>query len=174
MESISDSRPIHGTTRVDQSAGGGHMNLTISDILPKTKGINIFASMTRDVASIATRLESLEQKATLMTPLNSVMQNLPRKPWQDRPGDESQIRAADNQDKAAQNLQKFVEDHVVPVSPWREGKEHAIKTIGGQELYWEEKDGQKVIFPGGLIVENVFSGVGNGEIWTIRGVVNYT
>jgi len=149
--------------------------LSISDILPKTRNINIFASLTRDISSVAGRLESTkpEDNTTLLAPLNSAMQALPRKPWEDRPGDNSGISAARNEDKAAQNLARFVEEHVVPTSPWKAGKEGRIKTLGGQELWWEEKDGKKVVMPGNLEVDGVVGRVGNGEIWAVQGVVNY-
>lgn len=110
------------------------------------------------------------------------MQSLPRKPWEDRPGDDSSVRAESNEDKAAGNLERFVMEHVVPVSPWEMGKENAIETLGGQRLWWEEKrqkaDGGKeevvkVIQPGNLVVDGVVGRVGNGEVWAVRGVVNY-
>ena len=154
---------------------GGDSSLTISDILPKTRIINIFASLTRDVSSVSGRLESTNpgDNTTLLAPLNSVMQNLPRKPWEDRPDDNSAIRAASNEDKAAKNLQRFVEEHVVPTSPWQEGKEGKIKTVGGQELWWQRRDGKRYVMPGDLLVDGVVGRVGNGEIWSVKGVVNY-
>jgi hypothetical protein len=151
----------------------GDNTLSISDILPQTRKINIFASLTRDVSSVTGRLESTNRadNTTLLAPLNSAMQALPRKPWEDRPGDES-VSAQYNEDKAAHNLQRFVEEHVVPVSPWKEGEK--IKTMGGQELWWEKNaDGKKVIKPGDLIVDGLVGSVGNGEIWAVQGVVNY-
>ncbi|KAJ9495183.1 hypothetical protein H2202_009433 [Exophiala xenobiotica] len=160
------------------SAGNGRPSdstLSISDILPQTRKINIFASLTRDISSVTGRLESTkpEDNTTLLAPLNSAMQALPRKPWEDRPGDNSGISAQRNEDKAAQNLARFVEEHVVPTSPWKAGEEGKIKTLGGQELWWEEKDGKKVIMPGNLEVDGVVGRVGNGEIWAVQGVVNY-
>jgi hypothetical protein len=159
--------PNGGRNDLDDSA------LSISDILPQTRKINIFASLTRDISSVTGRLESLkpEDNTTLLAPLNSAMQALPRKPWEDRPGDEG-VSAQYNEDKAAQNLQRFVEEHVVPVSPWKQGEK--IKTLGGQELWWEKnKDGERVINPGNLVVDGVVGRVGNGEIWAVKGVVNY-
>ena len=158
------------------SSGGSGDNdgdLTISDILPKTRQINIFASLTRDIQSIAGRLQSTNpgDNTTLLAPLNSAMQNLPRKPWEDAPGDRSGVSAASNEDKAAKNLQRFVEEHVVPTSPWKEGDK--VKSLGGQELWWEKQDGKKVIQPHGLEVDGVLGRVGNGEIWAVKGVVNY-
>ncbi|OAG40002.1 hypothetical protein AYO21_05683 [Fonsecaea monophora] len=158
---------------------GGHIGdntLSISDILPQTRKINIFASLTRDISAVTSRLESTkpEDNTTLLAPLNSAMQALPRKPWEDRPGDDSGVDAERDEDKAARNLQRFVEEHVVPVSPWKPGKSNKIKTLGGQELWWEEnEDGDRVINPGNLIVDGVVGKVGNGEIWAVRGVVNY-
>ncbi len=152
---------------------GSDGDLTISDILPKTRQINIFASLTRDIQSIAGRLQSTApgDNTTLLAPLNSAMQKLPRKPWEDAPDDKSGLSAASNEDKAASNLQRFVEEHVVPTSPWKEGDK--VKSLGGQELWWEKKNGKKVIQPHGLEVDGVLGRVGNGEIWAVKGVVNY-
>ncbi|MBA7493062.1 hypothetical protein ES702_03617 [subsurface metagenome] len=179
----------------DSSAPGDNQNgnngqLTISDILPSQRQINIFASLTRDVESLNSRLESSlpDSNTTLLAPLNSAMSDLPRKPWEDRPDDNSGISAASNEDKAARNLRRFVLEHVVPVSPWLEGKEHAIKTLWSQEnggendreIWWETRGGgddgsekRKVIMPGEVVVAGVIGRVGNGEIWSLRGVVNY-
>jgi hypothetical protein len=151
--------------------------LTISDILPKTRSINIFASLTRDLSSVTSRLESQapSDNTTLLAPLNSAMTALPRKPWEDRPDDTSGVSAARNEDKAAENVQRFVEAHVVPVSPWKEGKAGKIRTLGGGELWWEKRDGgtKSVVMPGEIEVDGVVGKVGNGEIWALKGVINY-
>ena len=153
----------------------GDDSLTLSDVLPKTRSINIFASLTRDISSVTGRLESTlaTENTTLLAPLNSAMQNLPRKPWEDRPDDKSGVSASRNEDKAAENLRRFVEEHVIPVSPWKEGKEGKIKTLGGQEVWWESKDDKKVIMPGQVVVDGVVGKVGNGELWALKGVMNY-
>jgi hypothetical protein len=151
--------------------------LTISDILPKTRSINIFAGLTRDISSVTSRLESQDptENTTLLAPLNSAMTALPRKPWEDRPGDKSGVSAARNEDKAAENILRFVEAHVVPISPWKEGKSGKIKTLGGGELWWEHRDNGKtrVVMPGEVEVDGIAGKVGNGEIWALRGVINY-
>ncbi|KIW86630.1 uncharacterized protein Z519_12755 [Cladophialophora bantiana CBS 173.52] len=169
--------PVQGGAEPGQFGGNvGDNTLSISDILPQTRKINIFASLTRDISTVTSRLESTkpEDNTTLLAPLNSAMQALPRKPWEDRPGDDSGVDAERDEDKAARNLQRFVEEHIVPVSPWEQGKSNKIKTLGGQELWWEENDGgDRVINPGSLIVDGVVGRVGNGEIWAVRGVVNY-
>ncbi|RMZ87033.1 hypothetical protein DV736_g5737, partial [Chaetothyriales sp. CBS 134916] len=149
--------------------------LAIADILPKTRNINIFASLTRDISSISDRLESNHSRdnTTLLAPLNSVMQSLPRKPWEDKLDDTDSVRASNNEEKAAHNIQSFVEEHIVPVSPWKEGKEGKTKTIGGQELWWEQRGDKRYVMPSDLLVDAVVGRVGNGEIWAIKGVVNY-
>ena len=152
------------------STGGG--DLTISDVLPKQRKVNIFAQLTRDVSSVTSRLESSDN-TTLLAPLNSAMQALPRKPWEDRPGDATGISALHDTDKAADNLRRFVEEHVVPVSPWREGKKGKTKTVGGAEVWWESKDGKRFIMPSAVEVDDVVEQVGNGELWTLNGVCNY-
>jgi len=61
----------------------------------------------------------------------------------------------------------------VPTSPWEEGKKGAISTLGGQEVWWEHKDGQRVIMPGTVVVDSVVGRVGNGEIWALKRAMNY-
>lgn len=149
-------------------------DLTISDILPLSRSINIFAQLTRDIASITSRLSTTDSaNTTLLAPLNSAMQALPRKPWEDRPGDTSEVKAADNEQKASDNLRRFVENHVVTESPWKEGDK--TKTLGGEEVWWQVKDGKKVVMGKGWEVEvaEVLGKVGNGEVWAVKGVVNY-
>ena len=165
--------------------------LTISDILPSQRQINIFAQLTRDIESLTSRLESSapSSNTTLLAPLNSVMQALPRKPWEDRPDDTDSVSAQWSEDKASNNLKRFVLEHIVPVSPWKEGKQNAIKTLWaeesdgaskGREIWWETRKGgddgeqdRKVIMPGEIVVDRVVGRVGNGEIWSLKGVINY-
>ena len=95
--------PGAGAPSSDTSKPEGS-DLTISDILPLSRSINIFAQLTRDIASVTTRLSTTDSaNTTLLAPLNSAMQDLPRKPWEDRPGDESTVKAAHNEQKAAEN-----------------------------------------------------------------------
>ena len=54
--------------------------LSISDVIGKERVINIFAGFTRDIESISKRLDDNSQNATVLAPLNSALQKLPRKP----------------------------------------------------------------------------------------------
>lgn len=118
----------------------------ISDVLPKTKGINIFAQLTRDFDPIASRLNDASKNFTVLAPRNSAVQALPRKPWED-PEDYAQFgevnayAGQDGQDRAKRNLQRFVESHIIPASPWEEGQE--VETLGGEKLKWV-KEGDKI------------------------------
>jgi hypothetical protein len=158
----------------DASKPDGGSDLTISDILPLSRSINIFAQLTRDIASVTARLStSVASNTTLLAPLNGAMQDLPRKPWEDRPGQTGGVSAAHNEEKAADNLRRFVEAHVVPVSPWEKGEK--VETLGGDELSWEDRDGKRIVTGKGFEVEvsEIVGTVGNGEIWAVKGVVNY-
>ncbi|RMD42648.1 hypothetical protein DV735_g2515, partial [Chaetothyriales sp. CBS 134920] len=170
---MSSDQPSSSQPQEQENHGKG--GITIADILPKTRNINIFASLARDVSSISNRLESADSghNTTLLAPLNSVMQALPRKPWEDKPGDTDLVRASNNEEKAARNIQSFVEHHIVPTSPWAEGKQGKIKTIGGRELWWEQRGDRRYVMPDDLPVDAVVGRVGNGEVWTIQGVVDY-
>lgn len=83
----------------------------------------------------------------MLAPLNSQVEKLPRKPWED-PRDyealgESAYEGEGGEDRAQRNLRRFVEAHIVPVSPWKEGEK--AKSLGGGEIWWEEKAGQKLV-----------------------------
>ncbi len=62
------------------SPGGSDGGLSISDVIGKERVINIFAGFTRDIDSISKRLNDNAQNTTVLAPLNSALQNLPRKP----------------------------------------------------------------------------------------------
>lgn len=72
---------------------------------------------------------------------------MPRKPWED-PKEYNALGADaykgdDGEDRAHKNLRRFVEAHVVPVSPWKEGEK--VEAVGGGKVWWEEKQGTKVV-----------------------------
>lgn len=126
---------------------GGADQPVVSDVLPKTKGINIFAQMTRDFDAISSRLNDASHNITVLAPRNSAVQGLPRKPWEDpedyaKFGEVHAYEGSDGQERARRNLRRFVEAHIIPVSPWREGEE--VESLGGEKLKWS-KEGDKVI-----------------------------
>lgn len=151
-------------------------NIILSDILGTNRQINIFAGFTRDILSVSTRLESTSENTTLLAPLNSAIQSLPRKPWED-PRDYAALGTQaydgkDGEDRAHKNLRRFVEAHVVPTSPWEEGQK--VETLAGGKVWWESREeGKRVIMPGEVEVEGFGKRVGNGEVWVLKGVVNY-
>ncbi|KAL1989011.1 hypothetical protein VTN96DRAFT_5774 [Rasamsonia emersonii] len=151
-------------------------NLIVPDILAKTRQVNVFAKLTRDIEPISTRLNDKSKNTTVLAPLNSAIQSLPRKPWEDpedyaRFGSMDAYKGQEGEDRARQNLRRFVEAHLVPVSPWKEGEE--VETIGGGKVSWT-KDGDKIfIQPGNIEVQSLASQVSNGEVWILKGVINY-
>ncbi|CAC9886194.1 unnamed protein product [Aureobasidium pullulans] len=141
--------------------------VTISDVIGRERSINIFAGFTRDIESVSKRLEG-SQNTTLLAPHNTAITRLPRKPWED-PQDYAALgqNAYDGQsgeDRAHRNLRRFVEAHVVPESPWAENQK--IQTLGGDTVWWEHKDGKK-------LVSSVPNKVANGEVWILEGARNY-
>ncbi|EED13401.1 conserved hypothetical protein [Talaromyces stipitatus ATCC 10500] len=164
------------------TGGGGsdgddkNTNLIVSDLLVKTPKINVFASLTRDFQPIASRLNDKSQNTTVLAPLNSAINSLPRKPWEDpadydRFGEAKAYNGEEGQDRAKRNLQRFVEAHLVPVSPWREGEE--VETVGGAKVKWVKEGETVFIEPGHVEVESLASEVSNGNVWVLKGVVNY-
>ncbi|KAJ5511135.1 hypothetical protein N7453_003238 [Penicillium expansum] len=148
----------------------------ISDVLPKTKGINIFARLTRDFDPIASRLNDASKNITVLAPRNSAIQALPRKPWENpedykKFGEVNAYEGQDGQDRAKRNLQRFVEAHLIPASPWRVGEE--VETLAGEKLKWT-KEGDKIfIQPGNIEVDSIAEKVHNGEVWVLNDVINY-
>lgn len=119
----------------------------ISDVIGKTQSIAIFSGLTRDIDDISTRLNTASQNATVLAPNNMVMRNLKRKPWED-PEDYDSYGAdayagTTGEDRARKNLERFVTRHIIPESPWEEGKR--VKTLQGNEIWWESKDGEKKV-----------------------------
>ncbi|KAL8816363.1 MAG: hypothetical protein Q9223_004612 [Gallowayella weberi] len=157
----------------DSSADAG--DVIISDVIGKDRFINIFAGFTRDIDAISRRLNDDTQNTTVLAPLNSEIQKLPRKPWED-PKDyntlgQSAYEGSAGEDRAHQNLRRFVEAHVIPASPWREGER--VKSLRGEEVWWENHDGIKKVHPGNVEVSSIANKVSNGEIWIMKGVMNY-
>ncbi|KAL4902629.1 hypothetical protein BDW74DRAFT_158198 [Aspergillus multicolor] len=156
---------------------GGNNDLIISDVLPKTRGINIFASLTRQFESVEARLNDRSQNVTVLAPRNSAIQDLPRKPWEnpddyEKFGEMQAYEGDEGQDRAKHNLERFVIAHVVTQSPWKEGEE--AETLGGDKLKWR-KDGDKIyIEPSGIQVDSIAEQVSNGEVWVLDGVINYS
>jgi hypothetical protein len=134
-----------GNEREHQPPAEG--GLTISDVLPASRRINIFSGFTRDIGTVSNRLEDGNQNSTILAPDNTVMMKLPRKPWED-PKDYEQLGAnayagGEGEDRAHRNLRRFVEAHVVPSSPWKEGEK--VETLAGGTVWWEQRDGKKFV-----------------------------
>ena len=128
----------------DESISTG---VIISDVIGKTQAIAIFSGLTRDIDPVSGRLDNANMNATVLAPENSAMKNLKRKPWED-PEDYDTFGAEaykgqDGEDRAHKNLRRFVERHIVTESPWEEGKK--VKTLHGNEVWWETKDGKKKV-----------------------------
>ncbi|KAI0474596.1 FAS1 domain-containing protein [Xylaria cf. heliscus] len=149
----------------------------ISDVMGRDRSFNVFAGFARDVESIARRLDDGSKNSTVLAPLNSAIDKLPGKPWED-PKDYGSLGATaydgdEGQDRARRNIRRFVEAHIVPVSPWREGEKTLSLLDGDREIWWENKDGTLTLQPDGIEIQGVASRVGNGEVWIIKSVRNY-
>lgn len=166
--------------------GGGQGSVMLSDVMGRDRSINIFAGFTRDVDSIAQRLDDKSKNSTVLAPLNSQIEKLPRKPWEDAQDYDTlgtdAYEGDDGMDRAKKNTRRFVEAHIVPENPWDAGVK--TKTLGGEtEVWWEEKDGKKVVCrlfvvalpseqpltrkqiqPGDIEVVSVASSVANGQV----------
>lgn len=121
--------------------------IILTDVLGRDRSINVFAGFTRDISDVDQRLGDSHMNTTVLAPLNSAIMALPRKPWED-PQDYAKLGAeayegTEGEDRAHRNLRRFVEAHVVPMSPWAE--KERVATMAGGEVWWEMKDGMKLV-----------------------------
>ncbi|KAF2682468.1 hypothetical protein K458DRAFT_370363 [Lentithecium fluviatile CBS 122367] len=160
--------PFANMPPADETVSTG---VIISDVIGKTQAIAIFSGLTRDIDSVSSRLDDASQNATVLAPDNRVMRDLKRKPWED--AEDYNTFGADayqgksGEDRAHKNLRRFVERHIVPESPWEKDKK--VKTLDGNEVWWESKDGKKMIQPNNIEVTSVADKVSNGEVWVLGG-----
>ena len=123
-------------------------SVILSDVMGRDRSINIFAGFIRDIESAALRLDNEGKNTTVLAPLNSAIESLPRKPWED-PRDYGLLGAnayegGDGHERAQKNLRHFVEAHMIPVSPWLEGQK--VKPMGDdREVWWETKGDLKIV-----------------------------
>jgi len=155
-------------------SGGGSASssaVPLADILGTNRALTSFSSFARMHASTSSLLADHSAKTTVLAPLNSAIEALPRKPWED-PRDydslgEQAYDGSGGESRADANLRRFVEAHLVRASPWREGEK--APTVGGRLIWWaDQKSGKRVILPDGIEVEKVASTVANGEVVSIR------
>ncbi|KAI0410069.1 hypothetical protein F4802DRAFT_543236 [Xylaria palmicola] len=169
--------PLIGNPAMPPTNEPSQGGVLISDVMGRDRSVNAFAGFARDVEAIAKRLDDASVNSTVLAPLNSALDKLPGKPWED-PKDYSALGATayegdDGQERARRNIRRFVEAHVVPVSPWREGERARSLLDGDQEIWWENKDGVMTLQPEGIEIKSVASKVGNGEVWIIKSVRSY-
>ncbi|CAP69222.1 uncharacterized protein PODANS_1_8900 [Podospora anserina S mat+] len=156
------------------SGGGG---VILSDVIGRDRSVNLFAGFIRNIESTSVRLDDPSKNTTVLAPLNSAVEGLPRKPWED-PREYGALgpnayEGGDGHERAQKNIQRFVEAHLIPVGIWSKGQK--VKTLlGDREVWWEEKeDGTRVVQPGDIEVVEVSSSVANGEVWILKKVRNY-
>lgn len=141
-----EQAPIMASTS-KLSAAEINSRLLISDVIPRNSRIGIYSGFTRDVDSISNKLDDSNFNATVLAPVDEAIRRLPRKPWED-PVDYQEMGAEaymgdDGQSRASKNLQRFVEAHIIPQSPWKVGDR--VKTMAGREIWYEEEGGVKYV-----------------------------
>ncbi|KAK9547794.1 hypothetical protein V6Z88_008216 [Aspergillus fumigatus] len=154
---LSKQQPAMNKMFSSSSRENGSEKPVVSDVLPKNRAINIFASLTRQFEPIESRLNDSSKNITVLAPRNSAIQSLPRKPWEN-PEDYEKfggVSAYEGQE----------------ASPWREGEE--METLGGEKLKWIKKGDKIYIQPGNVEVDNIAETVINGELWILNSVLNY-
>ncbi|OAR02851.1 hypothetical protein LLEC1_04642 [Akanthomyces lecanii] len=148
----------------------------LSDTLGSNRAVTSFSSFARQHGATEDRLGSDADKTTVLAPLNSAVEALARKPWEnEREMGELGTNAYEGDGgkaRADANLCRFVEAHLVTQSPWPAGTK--AKTMAGREVWWEEReDGKRVVMPDKVEVDKVAIEVGNGQIWLLKGVLKF-
>jgi hypothetical protein len=172
------------TERSDATTFQGPTGLL--DVIGQARSISIFGGFTRDVSSVSTLLKShKKEQIIILAPLNTAMRSLPRKPWESADDYATLGTAAytgsDGEDRAQGNLRKFTEAHIAVVPKSEQGWEEGVKVenMAGQKVWWEKEkksgvgEAKILVFPGGVEVEKVERKVSDGEIWSLKGVLDY-
>ncbi|ODQ55545.1 hypothetical protein SAICODRAFT_5482 [Saitoella complicata NRRL Y-17804] len=137
----------------------------LSDLISIDKSLSIFGDLCRQYTHIEHLLEDPLAHITLIVPNNNAFTSLARKPW-DTPS-EPEIHITEDID--ADRKRSFIERHLVLDDELLAGKRY--HTIGGEvEVFFEEKEGVRKLFPGELKVLKVET-AGNGVLWVVDGVV---
>ncbi|EFW13785.1 hypothetical protein CPSG_09652 [Coccidioides posadasii str. Silveira] len=154
-----------------------HDSLLISDILSKTREVNIFASLTREFEYLSNQLENKSKNAIVLAPTNIAIENLSHKPWESTRhyvnfGEREAYVGKNGEERAADNLKTFVEAHIIPSKTWSEEKE--ASTLAGQKLIWrKDETGKSYIYPGHIGIKRIAGQVSNGEVWVLDGVIEH-
>lgn len=146
-------------------------SVALADVLGSQRSLTTFSSFSRLHESTDSLLGDITTNTTVLAPLNSAVDSLPRKPWEKPDEGAEAYQGEKGQERAQQNLKRFVEAHLVTASPWDENAK--IKTLGGREVWWVEKDGRRVVMPDEVEVDRVASKVANGELVSYRGYREY-
>ncbi|KAI6251424.1 FAS1 domain-containing protein [Erysiphe necator] len=147
----------------------------LSDILGSSRRVNGFAGIIRNFPLITSKFEDGNSNKTIVAPANTAIAAMSWKPWENPDeyntlGSEA-YEGGKGKERADQNLLRFVEAHIIPLSPWAEGEK--AKTLAGREHWWHLKDGHRIIQPGDIKVLDVIRSESNdGELWIIDGVMN--
>lgn len=106
------------------------------------------SSSAREIETAARLLDDPDKNTTVLAPENSAIESLGHKVWEN-PDDYDKFGAGayegqEGLERARSNIRRFVEAHLIPASPWGEGER--IRPVGGVgEVWWEEKDGGRVV-----------------------------
>lgn len=140
--------------------------VSLADVLGPNRALTIFSSLSRQHGTTSSLLadRAADPPLTVLAPINSAFDALPRKPWE-QPGDADHadsFAGPDGKDRADGNLRRLVDAHIVRAGSWKKGDKAA--TLAGREIWWEERDGKKIVMPDKIEVDRVASRVGNGEL----------
>ncbi|RDA91532.1 hypothetical protein CP533_4338 [Ophiocordyceps camponoti-saundersi (nom. inval.)] len=153
-----------------------HKPAPLADLLNSNRSLTTFSNLSRLQASTSSLLASESEAITVLAPLNSALDSLPHKPWEDAADYESLGSTAyegeQGRQRADRNLARFVDAHLVPQSPWPENTR--VHSRAGRELWWEfGSDGSsRFIMPDRVQVDSVAARAANGEIWLLKGALN--
>ncbi|KAK7204970.1 hypothetical protein BZA70DRAFT_278772 [Myxozyma melibiosi] len=168
---------LYGEMPEEEVHSEGHgVQLLLTDAMGVNRDISIFAGLTRQTENLMYRLQDPALDTLVLAPTNGVMQNLPRKPWEDAPdADPISPNAGPHGDerRALENIEKFVLSHVVFGYSFQQPG-HKSKCGSGLSDLWYEIAGDKVTVHSDKKAANVvkMERVGNGQVWTIDDVLN--
>ncbi|KZO94100.1 hypothetical protein CALVIDRAFT_485014 [Calocera viscosa TUFC12733] len=148
---------------------------TLADLLTVHTIASIWYDYAREVEPVSLRLSDTSgtSKSTLFVPVNKAIMALHRKPHQGPEGDRVEI----TDDKAKDNVERWVSAHIVPIAPIDLSSQHPYPTLldGHHVSFTRESEGgaeweQYVVNENIRIVNRAHAS--NGDIYFVDGVLD--
>lgn len=145
----------------------------LSDILGINRQCTIIADYIREVAPIALQIQSSDSRTLILTPLNTAITSLERKPWlgADNKHEAPEFDALKKEERAARNIERFAKAHIIPFKQGNPLEKQELQNLLGHAVFIEKRETSKYVQPGDLRVVDE-KDAENGIIFVVAGVMD--